>query len=820
MPKQGKFLKALPLVILALILSVTGLGAAMAQNTATPIIVGEPTPGQVSQLNIAPSFLYTAQGPEVITVVVESASGEFAPALRVLSSDNQLLQDVPNPANSPQLEAILQLPEGGQYVLQVQSANGQAGSFTITITEVEPIPEPLLVGDDLDVPFSPNDRTARYVFDSDEEDTLRLVVESEEPIDAIVTLSNEDGDELASFSLLLTGGTINIPPGIGQFLLTITYDEQEEPQDENVRVALLPPPAPEAEPTPVATAAPAPTRIPLIPLPANGPCIVASFSGGTVNLRSAPSTTFPVIATLSGNNVALVIGRLADASWYQVNYNGITAWVAGFVIRQGGLCGSVPIVPVPGSPTPVPGALPDVSVNGISVTPAGPDEDEDFAINVTVNNTGSVPANNVLVRLTFNAPGISISLPTSELNIGQIPAFSAVTVNFLGIRADNDGNVQANVTLDPNNAVPETNDGNNSGQLTFTVGSDLPDLVISDLDVDTEEGSTNVTVDFEVTNQGASEAEDFEVEVRFNNGDRRTFDFDSILSGDTESRSFSIDLDSFGDYEVTAEADSDGDVEESNEGNNESDEDFTLEDEATPTEEPTQPATEEPTQPATEEPTQPATEEPTQPATEEPTQPATEEPTQPATEEPTQPATEEPTEPATEEPTEPAPVDADNDTVMDDGTDLCLDTPANATVDSNGCPTDTDGDGVFDGIDACPGTTSGATVDATGCEILPVDSDGDNVPDVGDSCPGTLAGTNVNASGCPDTDADGVADFGDFCPATPGGSTVDATGCAVGETLTTDTDLDGVVDTFDQCPTTPSGSIVGPNGCAEGETPV
>ena len=868
MPIHGKALKALPLVILALIVALTGLGSVLAQDS-TPIIVGEPTPGQVSQLNIAPSFLYTAQGPEVITVVVESQSGEFAPALRVLSGDNQLLQDVPNPANAPQVEAILQLPEGGPYILQVQSANGQAGSFTITISEVEPIPEPLFLGDDLEVPFSNEDRVARYVFDSDEEDVLRLIVETEEPIDARVTLSNEDGDELASFSLLLTGGTINIPPGIGQFLLTITYEEHEEPEDETVRVALLPPPVPEAAPTPVATASPAPTRIPLVPLPTTGPCIVASFSGGTVNLRGGPSTTFNVVATLTGNNVAQVIGRLADGSWYQVSYNGINAWVAGFVIRQGGECANVPVVPAPGATPIPPGALPDVSVGGISVTPAGPDEDEDFAINVTVNNTGSAPANNVLVRLTFNAPGISISLPTSELNIGQIPPFSAVTVNFLGIRANNEGNVQANVTLDPNNAVPETNDGNNTGQLTFTVGSNLADLVVSELTVTTTPGSTIASVQFRIRNQGAADAEDFEVRLRFSNGIDRTFDFDDIDSGDTEGRSAQVDMGAFGNYSVTARADSGNDVNESNEGNNERSRSFTLA------------AAEEPPPPDDDDDGVPNASDqcPNTPdgatvnavgcpdtdgdgvfdnvdaCADTPEGTEVDDTGCPVVADDDEDGVPNDVDQCANTPAD-APVngvgcpDTDGDGVFDN-VDACADTPEGTEVDDTGCPVvldddddgvpnasdqcantpadapvngvgcpDTDGDGVFDNVDACADTPEGTEVDGTGCPLLPVDSDGDQVPDLSDACPGTLEGTLVNSSGCPDSDQDGVADANDFCSGTTAGAPVDANGCADGQTATTDADGDGVVDGLDLCPGTVLnvGEFADINGCGPGQT--
>jgi OOP family OmpA-OmpF porin len=81
-----------------------------------------------------------------------------------------------------------------------------------------------------------------------------------------------------------------------------------------------------------------------------------------------------------------------------------------------------------------------------------------------------------------------------------------------------------------------------------------------------------------------------------------------------------------------------------------------------------------------------------------------------------------------------------------DGKDKCPDTPKGATVDADGCPKDSDGDGVFDGVDKCPDTPKGAKVDATGC---PLDADGDGVPDGIDKCPDTPKGVKVDATGCP-----------------------------------------------------------------------
>jgi OmpA-OmpF porin, OOP family len=153
-------------------------------------------------------------------------------------------------------------------------------------------------------------------------------------------------------------------------------------------------------------------------------------------------------------------------------------------------------------------------------------------------------------------------------------------------------------------------------------------------------------------------------------------------------------------------------------------------------------------------------------------------------------------------------LDADGDGVLDNR-DRCADTPAGASVDGQGCPSDGDGDGVPDGVDRCPATVAGADVDASGCSQ---DADGDNIPDGLDRCPNTPAGVLVDTNGCPkDSDGDNIPDGLDRCSDTPRGATVDALGCPGDE------DGDGVLDGLDRCPRTVVGAAVDPAGCGPGQ---
>jgi OOP family OmpA-OmpF porin len=67
-------------------------------------------------------------------------------------------------------------------------------------------------------------------------------------------------------------------------------------------------------------------------------------------------------------------------------------------------------------------------------------------------------------------------------------------------------------------------------------------------------------------------------------------------------------------------------------------------------------------------------------------------------------------------------------------------------VDTKGCPTDIDGDGVPLSRDNCPDTPKGCAVDANGC---PGDGDKDGVCDGLDQCPNTPEGLQVDVNGCP-----------------------------------------------------------------------
>ena len=84
--------------------------------------------------------------------------------------------------------------------------------------------------------------------------------------------------------------------------------------------------------------------------------------------------------------------------------------------------------------------------------------------------------------------------------------------------------------------------------------------------------------------------------------------------------------------------------------------------------------------------------------------------------------------------------------------------------ENQGCPADSDGDGIIDSEDRCP-TVAGVKANQ-GC---PADTDGDGIIDSEDACP-SVPGI-ASLKGCPapkDADGDGVADVDDLMPTVAG----------------------------------------------------
>lgn len=114
---------------------------------------------------------------------------------------------------------------------------------------------------------------------------------------------------------------------------------------------------PTATPTTTETPVPTPTGT-LSPTATPPPGLPLATTTTDLNVRSGPSTAYPVLGLLKAGQTAEITGRSADGGWWQIKFPGVAGergWLtAQYVTAQN--VANVPIVPAPAPPpaTPVP----------------------------------------------------------------------------------------------------------------------------------------------------------------------------------------------------------------------------------------------------------------------------------------------------------------------------------------------------------------------------------------------------------------------------------------------------------------------------------
>jgi hypothetical protein len=208
---------------------------------------------------------------------------------------------------------------------------------------------------------------------------------------------------------------------------------------------------------------------PLTPLPGRG---VAARSIATSNVREGPSIEYLDIGVLRANQDVEVVGKNADASWFQIFFpprSQLRGWVSrsALDVPEPSVSG-IPVVavtpiPRPTVPTPTPEPVPTdtptptATPQGTGTPSSGPDLAITFLDNtcadgqqvaVTVRNAGSVPLTNRQIRITVSTPsgvvntaaysisiepGATVNLPTSA---AVQPPRTTVRLELLGSPGD------------------------------------------------------------------------------------------------------------------------------------------------------------------------------------------------------------------------------------------------------------------------------------------------------------------------------------------------------------------------------------------------
>ncbi len=278
-----------------------------------------------------------------------------------------------------------------------------------------------------------------------------------------------------------------------------------------------------------------------------------------LNLRNGPGTNYPSFANLALGAELPVIGTNFERSWFQVVAAGSVGWVSASFVTQLGVCSTVGVVPIPPSPTVLPGTQ---IVIQPTFTP--------FPTLFFPTQTSTVP---VIVLPTLT-PSQVVPPTQGQTTIGQLTSTAIfATQTALAFSPTPPPSPTPSLTPPPGVTLPTETP---SATPTITPTPLLPELIISRVEADrttvvldpvTRVGQLVVSVI--VRNEGAAPAPIFLVSVRQPNGVVVTQPVFNILApGQEEMLRFDIAFSLEGAQQLTIIADSSNLVTEYDETNN------------------------------------------------------------------------------------------------------------------------------------------------------------------------------------------------------------------------------------------------------------
>jgi hypothetical protein len=246
-----------------------------------------------------------------------------------------------------------------------------------------------------------------------------------------------------------------------------------------VRVENNPPDFVQLQPTPDVqrTLAPTPdtTRPTIAPTPTPPPSQPQVEAVVDANVRRGDSTQYPRVGFLLDGETAPVLG-ISPAGWYYVELEeGDRGFIAPSTVRFSGVEGRLTLIQPPATPTPIPTDTPvptgNLQITGLRLDPATPTCNQPFDVRINVQNTGSGRTGS---SSTLNVVDRAVRTGGQQgSTVGGFPQLdpgeSFVVVTTLTINTFFGEDHTVTVTLDPNNQVVETNEGDNTRSITYTL---------------------------------------------------------------------------------------------------------------------------------------------------------------------------------------------------------------------------------------------------------------------------------------------------------------------------------------------------------------
>ncbi|HEC63045.1 MAG TPA: PKD domain-containing protein, partial [Candidatus Acetothermia bacterium] len=202
---------------------------------------------------------------------------------------------------------------------------------------------------------------------------------------------------------------------------------------------------------------------------------------------------------------------------------------------------------------------PDLVIQNITYSPSSPAVGSTVSFQVTVKNQGAAAAGAFRIRLVGAGPAV-------EASLASLAAGASRTVNLSLPLSQSPETFTA--TADYYNQVAESDEGNNTSQVTVIGVTPLPDLVIQSVTYSPSSPTVGQVLTFQITvrNQGAASAGGFYVRLQ-DGGGHQNASLGGLAAGASHTVALSLPLTASSET-FTITADVFGQVSESDEGNN------------------------------------------------------------------------------------------------------------------------------------------------------------------------------------------------------------------------------------------------------------
>ena len=234
------------------------------------------------------------------------------------------------------------------------------------------------------------------------------------------------------------------------------------------------------------TATPAPQ--PGVPtIDPNDPTCRALVTAG-LNVRSGPSTAYPVLTVLAPGSVVPIIGRLPDNTWWQIRAGAIVGWVSAQFTNVYGNCTGVPVIAPPPTPTsgvptltlaptstltpiaptatPLPADLVVTNISGPNLLSLGGNPSVTSNYSVTITNIGGTQTGQFNNVIRINPGGAETALGV----VANLLPGESIILN-VNLTFTSTGGFIIEVRADSSNQVTEVTEANNVGFFNVTVTS-------------------------------------------------------------------------------------------------------------------------------------------------------------------------------------------------------------------------------------------------------------------------------------------------------------------------------------------------------------